>query len=258
MDDDLGLALECARRAAVIVREGFRSATETHFKGEVDPVTRFDRAAETAIRELLEVEVPADQVLGEEEGGTGWDRGRVWIVDPLDGTVNFIHGIPQVSVSVALWEGGRPVVGVVRDVIGGEVFSAQSGRGAWLDGRRIAVSDVSDVGAALVATGFPYDRRERAGELAEVLGRVLAAVQGIRRFGSAALDLAWVAAGRFDAYWEYRLAPWDTAAGQLLVEEAGGRVSDLAGQRYLPDAPALLATNGDLHDRLRSVIGLGQ
>lgn len=258
MDDDLDLALECARRAAAIVLSGFTTATETIFKGEVDPVTEFDRAAETSIRALLAGERPDDGILGEEEGGGRWDSGRIWIVDPLDGTVNFVHRIPQVAVSIALWEDGRPRVGVVHDAIRGEVFAAGAGAGATLDGRTITVSDVADTGRALVATGFPYDRRARATELVEVLARVLTEVQDIRRVGSAALDLCWVAAGRFDAYWEYGLKPWDSAAGHLIVEEAGGSITDLAGARYDPDAPAILASNGLVHDRLRSVIGVGQ
>lgn len=248
------LAVEGARRAAGIVADGFRSATAATYKGAVDPVTPFDHAAENAIRSLLAAERPTDAVLGEEGGGTGWDTGRVWIVDPLDGTVNFLHGIPHVAVSVALWEDGQPVVGVVHDAIGGEVFTAVASGGATVDGATIEVSKQDDLGQALVATGFPYDRQLRAAELAEVLGRVLAEVQGIRRIGSAALDLCWVAAGRFEAYWEYGLQPWDTAAGQLIVEEAGGRVTDPAGKRYQPNAPAIIASNGMVHDRLAAIL----
>jgi myo-inositol-1(or 4)-monophosphatase len=251
---DLDLALECARRAADIVRKGFATDVPAEFKGSVDPVTEIDRAAEDAIRRLLADARPADSILGEEGGGDGWRIGRVWIVDPLDGTVNFIHRLPQVSVSVALWEDGQPVVGVVQDAIRDEVFAAAAGEGATVDGRPLEVSSVNEIGGALVATGFPYDRRERASELVEVLGRVLSRVQGIRRIGSAALDLCYVAAGRFDAYWEYRLQPWDTAAGQLIVTEAGGTVTDLTGAEYRPDSPGLLASNGAVHDELRSVI----
>ncbi|MEX0757650.1 MAG: inositol monophosphatase family protein [Acidimicrobiia bacterium] len=254
MQNDLDLALECAHHAAAIVLAGFDTPTETIFKSEVDPVTEFDRAAENSIRTLLAKERPEDSILGEEEGGGRWDAGRVWIVDPLDGTVNFVHRIPQVAVSVALWEDGRPLVGVVHDAIRGEVFAAAAGAGATLDGRPIAVSDVADTGRALVATGFPYDRRDKATELVEVVARVLTEVQDIRRIGSAALDLCWVAAGRFDAYWEYGLKPWDTAAGHLIVEEAGGNISDLSGAVYNPDAVAILASNGLIHDRLRTVI----
>ena len=253
MDDDLRLALECARRAALVISDA-TGATGTRFKGEVDPVTETDKAAEATIRDLLRVERPSDSILGEEEGGADWRSGRVWILDPLDGTVNFIHGVPHVAVSVALWEEGQPVVGVVHDVGRDEVFAAGRGRGATIDGKNIRVTDTAEIGRGLVATGFPYDPRSHADALAATMGRVLAEVQGIRRFGSAALDLAWVAAGRYDAYWEYRLQPWDTAAGHLIVEEAGGRVTDLSGVPYRPDATAILASNGHLHDRLRAVI----
>lgn len=217
-------------------------------------MTDTDQAAEAAIRDLLGTARPADAILGEEEGGADWRTGRVWILDPLDGTVNFIHRVPHVAVSVALWEEGVPVVGVVHDVSRDEVFAAMRGHGATLDGRPIRVTETTDLGSGLVATGFPYDRRSRAAELAATIGRVLEAVQGIRRFGSAALDLCWVAAGRYDAYWEYRLQPWDTAAGELIVIEAGGRVTDLGGASYRPDAAAILASNGYLHDQLRTVI----
>lgn len=256
MNADLEIAIECAVVAGRIVADGFRAAAGATFKSSaVDPVTEFDRAAEDAIRALLAEHRPHDSILGEEGGGSGWDAGRVWIVDPLDGTVNFVHGVPQVAVSVALWDSGRPQVGVVRDAIGGEVFSAVAGEGAWLGAEPITVSPTAEMVRALVGTGFPYDRRERAAELAAVVGRVLAEAQGIRRIGSAALDLCWVAAGRFDAYWEYRLKPWDTAAGALIVSEAGGTVTDLDGGQYLPDAPGILATNGHLHSRMLEVLG---
>lgn len=255
MNADLDIALECAAVAGRIVADGFRAAAATTYKtSAVDPVTEFDRAAEDAIRSLLAEHRPEDHILGEEGGGSGWQEGRVWIVDPLDGTVNFVHGVPQVAVSVALWDGGRPMVGVVRDAIGGEVFSAAVGQGAWLDSEPIRVSQTTDMVRALVGTGFPYDRRERAAELVEVMGRVLAEAQGIRRIGSAALDLCWVAAGRFDAYWEYRLKPWDTAAGELIVTEAGGTVTGLGGEQYVPDGPGILATNGHLHSRMLEVL----
>jgi myo-inositol-1(or 4)-monophosphatase len=261
--DDLTLAGLCTRRAADIVASGFGGVTDTEFKGSVDPVTAVDRAAETAIRSLLAVHRPDDSVLGEEEGGARWDGDRVWILDPLDGTVNFVHGVPHVAVSVALWDGGRPLVGVVHDVIRDEVFAASAGGGATVGSgepgdRPLRVSTAASAAQALVATGFPYDRQERAGELAATLGRVLARVQGVRRLGSAALDLCWVAAGRYDAYWEDRLQPWDTAAGQLIVEEAGGRVSDLADEPYRPDAPAILASNGYVHDEMARILREGE
>ena len=255
MTAELDLALECARRAADIVARGFASDVGAEFKGTVDPVTAIDRAAEDAVRTLLAAEAPDDRILGEERGGGHWAEGRVWIVDPLDGTVNFIHRLPQVAVSIGLWEDGKPVAGVVRDALGGEVFAAESGAGATLDGSPVETSTTSELSGALVATGFPYDRQQRAGELAGTLAAVLSRVQGIRRIGSAALDICWVAAGRFDAYWESGLEPWDAAAGVLVATEAGCRVTDLDGSPHLLDAPAILCSNGVLHDDMLGILG---
>lgn len=254
MHPDLPVALAAARAGAVVVREGFSGTVEAHMKGEVDPVTSIDTAAEHAVRAILGRERPAEQILGEEEGGSGWDEGRVWIVDPLDGTVNFVHHMPHVAVSVALWERGAPVVGVVIDVMREEEFAAAAGLGAELNGRPVRVSDQDDLGEALVVTGFPYDRRRRADDYAAVVGAVLARVQGLRRLGSAALDFAWVACGRFDGYWEYGLAPWDAAAGVLLVEEAGGRVATASGAGFDLDSPTVVASNGLIHDALAEVV----
>ncbi len=254
MFSDRELAHECARRAAPLIVEGFESDRSVDYKGSVDPVTAVDRAAEHVIRSLLADHRPADSILGEEEGGTGWSTGRVWIVDPLDGTVNFVHRLPLVAVSVALWEDGSPVVGVVHDVFRNETFAAESGVGATLNGRPIGPSRVADPAAALIATGFPYDRQLRAAELATVLGRVLSRVQGIRRLGSAALDLCYVACGRFDGYWEEGLQPWDAAAATLVVTEAGGRVTDVTGAGHQLDSATILATNGLVHEQLRAIV----
>ena len=251
----LDLAIECTRRASEIISAGFSSGVAAEFKGSVDPVTAVDRAAEDVIRELLAAEAPDDEVLGEERGGAGWERGRVWIVDPLDGTVNFIHRVPQVAVSIALWQDGSPVVGVVTDAIGGEVFAATAGGGASLDGRPIRVSSQSDLAGSLVGTGFPYDRQERADELGATVARVLRRVQGIRRVGSAALDMCWVACGRFDAYWESGLKPWDAAAGVLVVTEAGGRVTDRRGRPHRLDSSGMVASNGLVHDGMLALVG---
>ncbi|HEX2152597.1 MAG TPA: inositol monophosphatase family protein [Acidimicrobiia bacterium] len=254
MDFDLKMALEAARAGAGVVRDGFLSRPEVRMKGVVDPVTVVDDAAEEAIFEVLDRMAPGEDRLGEESGGAGWDSDRVWIVDPLDGTVNFVHGMPHISVSVGLWEAGNPKVGVVIDVMRGEEFSAVAGQGAQLDGEVISVSEQETFGDSLVVTGFPYDRRDRASAYAQTLGAVLAEVRGIRRLGSAALDLAWVASGRFDGYWEYGLGPWDAAAGLLLVEEAGGRVTDHSGGSYRLDSATITASNGLIHDRLSEVV----
>lgn len=254
MASDLDVALSAARAGAAIVRAGFDSLPAVRMKGEVDPVTQVDDDAERAVFDAISSHRPDDDLLGEESGGSSWDGARVWIVDPLDGTVNFVHGVPHVAVSVALWQRGRASVGVVIDVMRAEEFAAVAGGGVWLDGEPISVSTQLDLGESLVVTGFPYDRRQRAAAYARVVGAVLAEVQGLRRFGSAALDFAWVACGRFDAYWEYGLGPWDAAAGKLLVTEAGGQVSDHTGGEYTLGSPAVAASNKILHDQLTTVL----
>lgn len=257
MTSDLEVATTAARAGAEVVAAGFGRTAQITLKGAVNPVTEVDHASEEAVRSVLADLRPGDGVLGEEGGGAGWDQGRVWIVDPLDGTINFVHGLPHVSTSVGLWEVGRPLVGVVIDVTRGETFTAAAGQGAFLDGAPISVSDQTEFRRGLIVTGFPYDRNERAAVYAAVMARVLAEAQGIRRTGSAALDLCWVAAGRFEGYWESGLAPWDAAAGSLIVSEAGGRVTGFGGVGFRLDSTGLVATNGRLHDRLVGLVGDG-
>ena len=183
-----------------------------------------DRAADALVVERIRSAFPTDAIVSEEGGRLEGQSGRTWYVDPLDGTINFLYGMPHWSVSVACADTDGALAGVVYDPVRDELFSAGRGAGATLGGRRLAVTSVVDPGLALVATGFSYDARERAAQAA-VLGRVAGAVRDIRRAGSAALDLAWVAAGRLDAYFEVSRSPWDSAAGELLVREAGGAVT---------------------------------
>ncbi len=249
MTDDRRVALEAARAGAELVRSRFGGRIDTSFKGEVDPVTDVDRAAERAILDTLHRFRPDDAVLAEEGGRTGRLRGRVWIVDPLDGTVNFLHGIPHVGVSVALWEDGTPKVGVVVDAIGGDEYVAAVGEGTTRSGTPVTVS-ARPLSDGLVATGFPYDRRDHAADYAATVGAVLRRAQGIRRFGAATLDFCWVADGRFAGFWEFGLAPWDVAAGILLVTEAGGIVTDLDGNPAGLESNAWVVTNGVAHEEL--------
>lgn len=251
--EDLDIAVAAARAGGEIVRDGFDQGVTPQYKRQFDPVTATDHASEAVVLSVIAEHRPNDAILAEESGGT-IPEGRLWIVDPLDGTVNFVHGIPQISVSVALWEGDRPLVGVIYDPLRDECFSAATGHGAHLNGRPIAVSPVESLSGSVAATGFPYDHGEFADEYARVVGAVLASVNGIRRFGSAALDLAWVASARYEAYWELGLAPWDQAAGILIVREAGGRVTDLLGIDSVPTTPLVLATNGLVHDGLQGII----
>ncbi len=251
--NDLEVAIEAAKAGGAIVAAGFGQGHTAEYKARFDPVTDIDRASEKAIVGAIERSRPDDTVLAEEAGGVVLE-GRQWIVDPLDGTVNFVHGIPQVSVSVALYDGTHGIVGVVYDPLRDELFVAESGRGATMNERPLAVSLTSELHKGVVATGFPYDHDVHADALSVVVREVLRRVNGIRRFGSAALDLAWVAAGRFDAYWELGIAPWDGAAGMLLVREAGGRVTDPWGEPSSPSLPLVVASNGTIHEDIRSIV----
>lgn len=252
---DLEVAVEAAEAAAAVIRSSFGAGVSTAWKGAVDPVTEVDRRAEDRVLDVIRSHRPDDRMLAEETGGADWSGGRVWIVDPLDGTVNFVHGLPHVAVSVGLWVDGRAEVGVVVDVMADILYSAARGEGAAMSGSEARISTTEHLGESLVATGFPYDRQQRADHYARVLARVLARSRGLRRLGSAALDLCWVAAGRFDAYWEEGLQPWDAAAGALIVTEAGGRVTAPDGSEHRLDGPGIVASNGRIHDELIDVLG---
>jgi myo-inositol-1(or 4)-monophosphatase len=191
-------------------------------------------------------------VLGEEGGGAETATTR-WVVDPLDGTTNFVHGLPHYGPSIALEVDGETLVGVVVDVMRGQVFRATAGQGSFCDDVPMRVSDVRDLSQALVATGFAYDRRERAAFYLERVQRALVHCQGVRRAGAAALDLAYVADGRLDAYWEFHLSRWDVAAGRLLVTEAGGAVEPIPGES-MGDRPCPLASNGWLQEAFRALM----
>lgn len=250
---DLDIAIAAAREGGAILFEAFGRSIDADYKGRFDPVTEVDRTAERAIVATLASERPDDAIVAEEGGGDDHD-GRHWLIDPLDGTVNFIRGIPQISVSIALWDGSEPLIGVVFDPLRDEVFTASAGAGTQLNGVATSVAATDALERAIVATGFPYDHGDHASAYAGALGAVLEHVNGIRRFGSAALDLAWVAAGRYDAYWELGLAPWDQAAGIVLVREAGGTVTDPFGAPSVPETPMVLSSNGILHQSLVDIL----
>lgn len=251
--DDGDLALAAARAGAEVIRDIGR-VDRADFKGAVDPVTEADRAAETAILDLLRSRRPADEILAEESGLSSSGGSRRWLVDPLDGTVNFLHGVPHVGVSVALWDPDGPVAAAVIDVFRGEEFTAARDAGAHLNGAPMAVSETGDLSQALIATGFPYDRHQHAAAYAATLTAVLEQARGIRRLGTASLDFAYVAGGRVDAFWEFGLAPWDVAAGVLLVTEAGGAVSHHSGRPSRLGDRSYVVTNGRLHAQLQELV----
>jgi len=251
--NDLELAIAGARAGADIVLEHFGVRPETSFKGVNDPVTAVDRASEAAIVDLIRTHRPADAIIAEE--GSGSDGGpRRWLIDPLDGTVNFVHGIPQISLSIALYDGNEALVGVIADPIRNEIYTATSGGGAYCNEQLISVGDTDQLASAVVATGFGYDHDRFADDYTRPLTAVLERVNGVRRFGSAALDLAWTAMGRFDGYWELGVAPWDIAAGILLVREAGGRVTDAFGSSASPETSVVVAAGPAIHEDLRVIV----
>jgi myo-inositol-1(or 4)-monophosphatase len=224
-------------------------------KSPRDWVTDVDRRAEALVREVLAAETPGARVVGEELGPELAREGLVWIVDPLDGTTNFLHGFPAYAVSVAAAVDGELVAGVVHEVPHDRVYHAAAGHGAWCGDRRLEVSRLSDPAGALIGTGFPFRDLSRADEYLAQFRRVMAGTSGLRRPGSAALDLASVAAGAFDGFWELMLAPWDIAAGIVLVREAGGVVTDLAGREIGAEHTGVVAGNPAMHRWLLEAVG---
>lgn len=248
---------KAARKAAPRLRRDFNEVSQLQVsqKGPSDFVSNADFAAEKTIVEILQQARP-DWGLVLEEGGEiegDPDRPR-WIVDPLDGTTNFLHGIPHFAISIAVEQGGEIVSGLVYQPMTDESFWAEAGRGAWLQNHRLRVSARKELGDCLIATGVPYRGHGDFGQFDAILQAVAPNVAGIRRFGSAALDLAWVAAGRYDGYWETDLKVWDVAAGILLVREAGGFVSDFRGGDSPIGRSEFLASNGKIQARLHKLL----
>ena len=247
--------LDCVRQAGEVVREQWNDPREIAFKGRIDLVTQTDLAVEKLLSERLPALLPGSTVLGEESHTTLVPGDLTWIVDPVDGTTNYAHRIPMVAVSVAFWREGRVEMGAVHLPVLNELFWAVRGQGAFLNGEPVSVSGEGTMQNALIATGFPYSFYDEVDEVCERLRRVLLASQGIRRLGSAAVDLAYTACGRLEGFYETGLKPWDTAAGWLLVEEAGGRVSALDGE-YALGSHMIVATNGAVHDELLNLLRL--
>jgi myo-inositol-1(or 4)-monophosphatase len=246
MTSELEAALSAARRAGEVLRAAFGTEHSITYKGEVDLLTEIDEQAERLIREELLGTFPTYGMLAEEGGELSGEEDVRWIVDPLDGTTNYAHQLPIFCVSIALERSGEVVLGVVHDPMGEETFVAERGRGATLNGGPIKVSDTDELIRALIATGFPYDRAEMP-EALELFGRFAATTQGMRRLGSAALDLSYVASGRIDGYYERGIWPWDLAAGSVIVEEAGGNLTNYRGDVLDLDGREIVASNGRLH-----------
>ncbi len=249
-----GAELEVARRAALaggaVLKGRSGLAGEVRHKGFRDLVSELDLASQERVVALIRAAFPDHHIWAEEDETGGELSGPVWLIDPLDGTTNFVHGLPAYCVSVALSVDGELVVGAIYDPERDELFSAAAGQGAWLGDTAIAVSKAASLAEALLVTGFPYDVENHIEETMLRFRRALLASQGVRRLGSAAMDLAYVACGRMDAFWEAGLKPWDMAAGALIVREAGGAVSDLDGGEYDLLSGRVLASNGRIHDQM--------
>lgn len=293
-DRRLAAILDAAGRAALAAGEILRRLYDTPVKisnkGRIDLVTEADVAAEKAILKILSRTHPEIAVLAEESASAyqstpagnpepaippldpkstqsapsrpspppGPDlQGPLWVIDPLDGTTNFAHAYPWFAVAIGYMEAGQCRAGVIYNPISEEFFCAVAGGGAWLNGSPIRVSRINVLEKALLATGFPYSIAEKADEVVDVLKAMLPRVQGVRRAGAAALDLAYVACGRLDGFWEINLKPWDTAAGIILLHEAGGRSGDFSGADFSPFKPELLASNGLIHRDMQAIIAKG-
>ena len=253
----LNFAIQTAREAGKILADKFGRALRVTNKGDIDLVTEADIAAERLIVERIRSYHPRHAILTEESGDVislgDAGSGYKWVIDPLDGTTNYSHGYPVFCVSVALEHEGRIVLGVVYDPTRDELFAAERGQGATLNGRGLRVSETGELNSALLCTGFPYDVRDR-GDFARHFRNFIMRAQSVRRDGAAALDLAYVAAGRFDAFYEEGLRPWDVAAGVLLVEEAGGRVTHYDGSPFRIYTPPIAASNGLIHEAMLEVL----
>lgn len=252
----LNFAIETARDAGQLLLEKFDRNIKVSKKGDIDLVTEADLASEALIIERIRSYHPKHSILAEESGKTnaaGDDNKWKWIIDPLDGTTNYAHGYPCFCVTIALEHDGEVVIGVTYDPTRNELFAAERGRGASLNNKPIRVSQTESLSEALVVTGFPYDFKSRE-NFARHLKEFLLTSRGVRRDGSAAIDMAYVACGRFDGFWEEGLNPWDMAAGVLLIEEAGGQISGYDGSTFSIYSPPILASNGLLHSQMMNVL----
>ncbi|MCP4004758.1 MAG: inositol monophosphatase [bacterium] len=251
----LELASGIAREAGELSRSRFGQKREIETKSSsIDLVTDVDRACDALIRARIETARPDDAIVTEEADPRDGKSGVCWIVDPIDGTTNYAHGFPHYAISIGIELEGTRHVGVVYDPMKDELFAAERGAGASLNGDAIRVSQESELGRALLATGFAYDAHSGENTNLEYFSRFLRRAQAIRRAGSAALDLAYIACGRFDGFWELSLHPWDVAAGILLIEEAGGHTSDLDGGATPSQGERIVASNGRLHEQLLQVL----
>jgi myo-inositol-1(or 4)-monophosphatase len=249
-------AVDLARKSGALLKEKFSQTHKIQYKGDIDIVTEADKLSEDLIIETIKRNFPDHGILSEESPAITSAGKLRWIIDPLDGTTNYSHGYPVFCVSVALENEGTIVLGVIYDPMREDMFVAIHGEGAYLNDKKLKVSSVNNLSRSLLATGFPYDIRDSKENNLDYFNAMAINVQAIRRAGAAALDLAYLAAGRFDGFWELKLKPWDTAAGCLMVEEAGGVISDIAGQKWHLQSPSLMASNALIHEQMIKVLSI--
>lgn len=257
MNEYRDFTIDIAREAGNFLKERLNDDHTINYKGVIDIVTEIDQMSEDMLISKINKKFPHHDILAEESSGTERGSEFRWIIDPLDGTTNYAHGYPVFCVSIALEQENQIILGVIYNPVTEEIFVAEKSRGAFLNGKRIFVSNNSDLSRSLLATGFPYDIRENPDNNLNYFNEMATKVQAIRRAGSAVLDLAYVAAGRFDGFWELRLKPWDTATGWLMVKEAGGTVTDIFGEDYCLKSSHILASNGNIHDKMIDVFRIG-
>lgn len=258
MNKYLDIAVETAIRAGRYLKARFKSPKHIKYKGEIDLVTDSDIGAEEIIIKSLKKAYPKHRILAEETMGQEQipEKGYCWIIDPLDGTTNYAHGYPLFAVSIALEYNGEIILGVAYNPLLNELFTAELGKGALLNGKRIHVSSEKNISRALLATGFPYDIRRDSKTNLSYFSRFQLKAQNIRRDGSAVLNLCYTACGRFDGFWELKLKPWDTASGFLIVKEAGGKVTDFGGKGYSIYKKEILASNGLVHNEMLKILAV--
>lgn len=250
MNKEKEFAEQLAKKAGALLKQKFGDKHNITYKGEINIVTEADKLSEDLIVNEISRNFPGHGILSEESQAIAGTGNLRWIIDPLDGTTNYAHGFPFFCVSIALEIDGVISIGIIYDPIRDEIFTVIRGKGAYLNGKKLQVSSVNELSKSLLATGFPYDIRNNLENNLDYFNAMAVKVQAIRRAGAAALDLAYLAAGRFDGFWELKLMPWDTAAGCLIVEEAGGSISDITGGKWYLTAPNLLATNGLIHNQM--------
>ncbi len=250
--------ISISKEAGELIREGFGKKLTLEYKTNVtDYVTNIDKASEETIINFIRKEFPTHNILAEESGRSDGNSDYTWVVDPLDGTMNFAHGLPIFSVSIGVMKNDEIVAGVVYDIMTDTVYSSEKGSGAFANDVKLSVSDTTELGRSLLVTGFPYDIKDNPKNTIGKFGDCLKVASGVRRLGSAAIDCCYVASGAFDGFWEVRINAWDICAGHVIIEEAGGRMSNYSGQkidyRNYNDIE-LLATNGKIHEKMMEVL----